>query len=242
ICSQLKFYGYSVTDADMLEKTYSTFYGSNMTLQQQCRLQKFTRYSKLNAYLLVAEQNKELLMKTHQSRPTRLLAYPDVNATKNDTKSFMRGLGQSHGKGRGQLGKNNSHGHNRSFDRNRKNGRVYTHGCGFTYGSGQRTNNNASQNNKAKNVGKRKHNGKSGSSQNTDGSCFRYGSSNHWAKSCRTTLHLCELYQASLKEREREREKERQDADDHATRAIMRIQALEAGACIDTLEDTGSSA
>ncbi|GKE59042.1 hypothetical protein Tco_1498227, partial [Tanacetum coccineum] len=35
---------------------------------------------------------------------------------------------------------------------------------------------------------------------------------------------------------------QRQDADDHATRAIMRIQALEAGARVNTLEDTGSSA
>ncbi|GJU89383.1 hypothetical protein Tco_1301806 [Tanacetum coccineum] len=67
ICSQLKFCGQSVTDADMLEKTYSTFHASNMTLQQQYRLQKFTRYSELNAYLLVAEQNNELLMKNHQS-------------------------------------------------------------------------------------------------------------------------------------------------------------------------------
>ncbi|GKA81755.1 RNA-directed DNA polymerase [Tanacetum coccineum] len=33
-----------------------------------------------------------------------------------------------------------------------------------------------------------------------------------------------------------------EDADDHATRAIMRIQALEAGARVDTLEDIGSSA
>ncbi|GJU11577.1 cytokinin dehydrogenase 3-like protein [Tanacetum coccineum] len=31
---------------------------------------------------------------------------------------------------------------------------------------------------------------------------------------------------------------QRQDADDHATKAIMRIQALEAGARVDTLEDT----
>ncbi|GKD80318.1 hypothetical protein Tco_1342939 [Tanacetum coccineum] len=64
--------------------------------------------------------NNEILMKNHQSRPTGSLAYPEVNATKNDTKSFMRGQGQSHGKGRGQFGKNNSHGHNRSFDQNRK--------------------------------------------------------------------------------------------------------------------------
>ncbi|GJT02354.1 hypothetical protein Tco_0823523 [Tanacetum coccineum] len=35
---------------------------------------------------------------------------------------------------------------------------------------------------------------------------------------------------------------QRQEADDHATRAIMRIQALEAGSRVDTLEDTGSSA
>ncbi|GJY82305.1 hypothetical protein Tco_0495681 [Tanacetum coccineum] len=35
---------------------------------------------------------------------------------------------------------------------------------------------------------------------------------------------------------------QRQDADDHATRAIMRIQALEVGVRVDTLEDTGSSA
>ncbi|GKB86482.1 hypothetical protein Tco_0958754 [Tanacetum coccineum] len=34
---------------------------------------------------------------------------------------------------------------------------------------------------------------------------------------------------------------QRQDADDHATRAIMRIQELEAGARVDTLEETGSS-
>nr|GEU59409.1 hypothetical protein [Tanacetum cinerariifolium] len=95
ICSQLKLCGQSVTDADMLEKNYSTFHASNMTLQQQYRLQKFTRYSKLNAYLLVVEQDNELLMKNHQSRPTGSLAYPEVNAAKNDPKSFMRGQGQT---------------------------------------------------------------------------------------------------------------------------------------------------
>ncbi|GJT16945.1 hypothetical protein Tco_0875651 [Tanacetum coccineum] len=132
----------SVTDAVMLEKTYTTFHASNMTLQQQYRLQKFTT--------LVVEQNNELLMKNHQSRPNGSLACLEVNATKNDTKSFKRGQGQSHGKGRGQFGKNNSHGHNRSFDRNRKNGRVYTHDRRFTRSNGQRTNNNVTQNNKAK--------------------------------------------------------------------------------------------
>ncbi|GJV17769.1 hypothetical protein Tco_1363092 [Tanacetum coccineum] len=36
--------------------------------------------------------------------------------------------------------------------------------------------------------------------------------------------------------------RQHQDADDHATGHIMRIQELEAGACIDTLEDTCSNA
>ena len=38
IVSQLKFCGQTVTDEDMLEKTYSTFHASNVTLQQQYRM------------------------------------------------------------------------------------------------------------------------------------------------------------------------------------------------------------
>ncbi|GJZ73933.1 hypothetical protein Tco_0638079 [Tanacetum coccineum] len=45
-----------------------------------------------------------------------------------------------------------------------------------------------------------------------------------------------------LETQERRHEWQRQDADDRVTRYIMRIQALEAGACDDTLKDTGSSA
>ncbi|XP_052621637.1 uncharacterized protein LOC128127237 [Lactuca sativa] len=81
ICSQLKYCGQEVTDEDMLEKTYFTFHATNITLMQQYRLQKFTRYSELNACLLVAEQNNELLMKNHESRPSGLVALPKANAT-----------------------------------------------------------------------------------------------------------------------------------------------------------------
>ncbi|GKG08271.1 hypothetical protein Tco_0334103, partial [Tanacetum coccineum] len=45
-----------------------------------------------------------------------------------------------------------------------------------------------------------------------------------------------------LETQARRHEWQRQDADDRATRHIMHIQALEAGACDDTLEDTDSSA
>ncbi|GJW55449.1 hypothetical protein Tco_0099534 [Tanacetum coccineum] len=46
---------------------------------------------------------------------------------------------------------------------------------------------------------------------------------------------------AALETQAYRHEWQRQDADDHATRAIIRIQALEARARVDTLEDTGSS-
>ena len=63
ISSQLKLCGEKITDEDMLEKTYTTFHTSNMLLQHQYRESRFTKYSKLIACLLVAEQNNELLLK-----------------------------------------------------------------------------------------------------------------------------------------------------------------------------------
>ncbi|KAL5572401.1 hypothetical protein UlMin_021998 [Ulmus minor] len=79
IVSQLRFYKQTVTYEDMLEKTYSIFHASNVTLQQQYRLCGFTQYSELISCLLVAEKNNELLMKNHQSRPTGSAAFLEVN-------------------------------------------------------------------------------------------------------------------------------------------------------------------
>nr|KAJ0219150.1 hypothetical protein LSAT_V11C300142090 [Lactuca sativa] len=76
--------GQQVTNEDMLEKTYSTIYATDITLMQQYRMQKLTRYSNINACLLVAEQNNELLMKNHESRPTGSVALPEANATNID--------------------------------------------------------------------------------------------------------------------------------------------------------------
>ncbi|GJV53868.1 hypothetical protein Tco_1449609 [Tanacetum coccineum] len=65
----------------------------------------------------------------------------------------------------------------------------------------------------------------------------------------RQALARSEAYSRALEARitvletqARRHEWQRQDADDRAMRHIMRIQALEAGARDDTLEDTGSSA
>src|SRR5215470_5307788 len=79
ITSQLKLCGGNITDEDMLEKTLSTFHASNIVLQQQYREKGFKKYSKLISCLLVAEQNNELLMQNHKSRPTGSAPFPEVN-------------------------------------------------------------------------------------------------------------------------------------------------------------------
>ncbi|XP_076952862.1 uncharacterized protein LOC143626770 [Bidens hawaiensis] len=73
ITSQLILCGQNITDEDMMEKTFSTFHASNVLLQQQYHERGFTKYCDLVSYLLVAEQNNELLMKNHE---TRRLAQP----------------------------------------------------------------------------------------------------------------------------------------------------------------------
>ena len=91
ISSQLKLCGKKVTEEDILEKTFTTFHVSN--IQQQYRERCFTKYSGLISCLLVAEQNNELLLKNHQSRPIESMSLPEANATSVQT------LG--HGQGRG---------------------------------------------------------------------------------------------------------------------------------------------
>ena len=90
----------------MLEKTYSTFHTSNVLLQQQYRERKFAKYSKLISCLLVAEQNNELLLQNHQTRPTGSTSIPEVNAASSSGRGSSRGRGRGSGRWRG-CGQNN---------------------------------------------------------------------------------------------------------------------------------------
>ena len=64
----------------MLEKTFTTFHASNVLLQQQYQERRFTKYFELISCLLIVEQNNELLMRNHQSRPIGSEPFPKVNA------------------------------------------------------------------------------------------------------------------------------------------------------------------
>ncbi|KAI3467810.1 hypothetical protein Pfo_024473 [Paulownia fortunei] len=82
--SQLKLYGESVNNEDMLEKIFSILYRG------------FKKYSELIS-CLVAKQNNELLMKNHQSRPTGSIPSPEANVAINDSgRSRYRGHGRGY--------------------------------------------------------------------------------------------------------------------------------------------------
>ncbi|XP_070055713.1 uncharacterized protein [Nicotiana tomentosiformis] len=79
ITSKLKLCGDTITDYDMLEKIFTTFYASNMVLQQQYREKGFKKYSEFISLLLVAKRNNDLLMRKHENRPIGSTPLPEVN-------------------------------------------------------------------------------------------------------------------------------------------------------------------
>ena len=203
ISSPLKLCGEKITDELMLEKTYITFHASNVLLRQQYRERRFTEYYELIACLLVAERNNELLLKNHQSRPTGPIPLSKANATiQVNRRGRGRGrgyYGQGRGCGRGHYNSWNRGNYNQSQNKNN-------------------TFNNQKLNHSEKLSGKatRPHNKKVYETE-----CYRCGMKGHWSRTCRTTKHLVDLYQASMKGKDKQIEtnfidgKYTLDPDDH---------------------------
>ncbi|XP_074347450.1 uncharacterized protein LOC141686305 [Apium graveolens] len=79
ISSRLIMCGEKVTEKRKIDKTLSTFHPNNINLAEMYRERKFTKFGDLLSTLLVAEQNHELVIKNHQSRPTGSAPLPEVN-------------------------------------------------------------------------------------------------------------------------------------------------------------------
>ncbi|GJY52416.1 hypothetical protein Tco_0443263 [Tanacetum coccineum] len=192
ITSTLLLCGDTISDAEMLEKTFSTFYAFNILLQQQYRAKGFTKYCDLIACLLVTEQNDELLMRNHETRPTGVAPLPKENMATYNDHSGGRGHGYGRGRGRGQ---GYGHGQGRGFCR----GNYYgvNHGVQFK---------NTSSHNKWQDKEKNENDGDEKEKGVTENSCYRCGRFDHWATHCRTPKHLVALYQKYIKNRENDME------------------------------------
>ncbi|CAN6698539.1 unnamed protein product [Malus baccata var. baccata] len=108
ITSQMKLCGDTITEEMLLEKTYIIFHANNVLLQQQYRARGYTKYTQLIFVLLVAEQNNELLIKNHNSRPTGSAPFPEVNATSLEVNATSSGgdnrkRGRSHKRGKAHM-------------------------------------------------------------------------------------------------------------------------------------------
>ncbi|XP_048493703.1 uncharacterized protein LOC125494156 [Beta vulgaris subsp. vulgaris] len=153
----------------------------------QYREKEFKKYSELISCLLVAEQNNELLMKNHESRPTGSAPLPEANATSHNGKEkyHVNNSGRRRGRERGY-----GYGYGRGCGRGYRYGQGRGGGGSFknSYSHQKRGNKDYNKQEKDKN-------------ENVTNVCYRYGGKGHWSCTCRTPKHLVDLYQKSLKQK-----------------------------------------
>ncbi|XP_021730989.1 uncharacterized protein LOC110697892 [Chenopodium quinoa] len=188
IVSILGYCDHPVIDKQMIEKTLTTFHASTILLQEQYRERDFKMFDELMSVLLVTEQNSDLLLKNHNLRPTGSLAtHHEANATSsyppetNATRKGGRGYYNGRGRGRGNYrGRDRGRGRN-NFQRNS----IFKN----------------SEKQKGQSSGSHKHTHSRG--KNT---CYKYGMTGRWGRTCRLAKHLVDLYQTSVKGKEKNAE------------------------------------
>ncbi|XP_074290138.1 uncharacterized protein LOC141616880 [Silene latifolia] len=155
----------------------------------QYREKSFKKYSELISCLLVAEQNNELLMKNHESRPTgstpfleaNVIAHKDHARSSSQGRGFRGRGGYGFGRGRGGYGFGRGRG---GYGLGRGRGGTFKN----SYSHQKRDNNDDNKFEKNRN-------------ENVTNVCYRCGGKGHWSRVCRTPKHLVDLYQQSIKQK-----------------------------------------
>ncbi|XP_012829159.1 PREDICTED: uncharacterized protein LOC105950356 [Erythranthe guttata] len=163
IKSTLEFCGEKLTNAEILEKTYSTFRASHMILSQQYRAKNYTQFSELVIVLLLAKKNLDLLLKNIQARPVEA----------NLVNINYRGGGRGRGFNRRVRGRGNRGGHN-PYNRPPNGPPQYGQRGNMPRG-GNNARPRGAQQNRAPNQNQ---------NQNRD-TCHRCGGTGHWSRTCR---------------------------------------------------------
>ncbi|XP_011101770.1 uncharacterized protein LOC105179826 [Sesamum indicum] len=133
--------------------------------------------------MLIAEENNQLLMNNHHTRPTGSKPLPEISAVlpEANATSSRKARGRYHCSPQGH-----------SYGRGRGRGRGRSNGRGNTWINLNIQKNNG---NKAKNQQEKTTN---------EDLCYRCRMSGHWSCTYRTAQHLVKLYQASVKAKGKE--------------------------------------
>ena len=153
-----------------------------MFLQQQYQECRFTKYYKLISCLLVAEQNNELLIRNHQSRPTGSKPFLKVNAISSQTCGRGRGQGRGRGCGHGRNARYHGSYSNNSLNSQKMKASLHH----------QKWNNTETKQENGKCLQYKP-------PKNHKNNCYRCGMKGHWSRTYRTPKHLVDLYKASIK-------------------------------------------
>ncbi|KAL7114695.1 hypothetical protein ACP275_04G138200 [Erythranthe tilingii] len=182
IKSTLEYCGEKLTDAEILEKTYSTFPASHMILSQQYIAKNYTQFSELVTVLLLAEKNLDLLLKNNQARPVGTRPLPEANLVNRNPQPLPeanlvnrnnRGEGRGRGFNRRVRGRGNRGGHV-PYNRPPNGPPQYGQRGNMTRG-GNNARPRGAQQNRAPNQNQ---------NQNRD-TCHRCGGTGHWSRTCR---------------------------------------------------------
>ncbi|XP_026450564.1 uncharacterized protein LOC113350644 [Papaver somniferum] len=168
----LKLCGENITDEQLLEKTFTTFHASSVVLQQQYREHRFKKYSELISCMFVAEQNNELLLRNHESRPVGSVSVPEAHATTSST----NGNGRGNSKGKWKRGRGNK----KNQDKNSRFKPNHQEWKDVIPKKEQKPDKGKYSFEKPIN--------------NKEDVCYRCGMTGHWSRTCRTSKHPINLY------------------------------------------------